>query len=455
MIAFNVGKPEQSVVLADEKTYVSDDLHGSDFNAEFASALSHSGRDTDSDKSGNSLDSENSNVAEQNLAINLQASKIAAVENNHQANQAQKSEAANTQNIEIGRILANEKKAEKSLQELNSEQKQSNSEIKSDKNVSDIISQIIPNKNQNQLIQPTSKLFTNNVVEIPQLNDNVQLIISMLPKTEQSSQVQESLEHLTLLSKGIFGNNLDFTLQSDDNSPKDQQSNEKSPLTKENSFINQVKSENHKADSELKLNENIDTTVKLSKQSDNTETSELYNKNSPFVQKSNNILVKNQSLTDSETPTQEFARVKLSDIPRRIMQLATTQASDGNSSAKLVMHPKSLGTIVVQLEIVKNVVKLHLTGEKREALSAVESSIGMLKERLQSKGLELDNVEYNLNDSNEQANSGKHNQTEKDQKQVKHTYNNENLSESNDENDKLHDNKILRHDNGTIIEKYI
>jgi len=339
----------------------------------------------------------------------------------------------------------------------------------------------------------------------------------LVPKTEQNSQTQQSLEHLTLLSKGIFDKNLDFTPQkpnktqtvneptisnlanaesaiigsnqpkndqqigslqkntqntehiainidtsnakSDENSPKEEksnpQSNEKSTTTKEHTFVSQVKSESHKADSDLKINENNDSSVKLPKQSDNSEISELYNKISPSVQKSNNMLVNNHILTDSEAPIQEFARVKLSDIPRRIMQLATTQASDGNSSAKLVMHPKSLGTIVVQLEIVKNVVKLHLTGEKREALSAVESTIGMLKERLQSKGLILDNVEYNLNNSNEQANSGKHNQTEKEHRQINSTYNNERLSESSNGSDKVHDNKNLRHDNGTIIEKYI
>ncbi|MCO5252499.1 MAG: flagellar hook-length control protein FliK [Candidatus Kapabacteria bacterium] len=667
MIAFNVGMPEQSVVLADGKIYATDNLLGSDFSAEFASALATNQLKADSDKSDNSLiaiegdiaiaelasipekselsdvnispegqisspipnvigesdiaplnpnplnptftsehiesESElilnsdkvvkNSDVnigqvkddiasqngelitpnssamstkveskvslkaTEQTLVMNQQAIKIENVEINPQSNPINQSESANTQNTEIGSILTNGTKSEKSTQEPkiipeinvnpvsklntsesteksviqpNTEQKQSNTESKSEKNVVEIISQIIPNKNQNQIFQPTSKLFTNNVVEIPQTNDNVHLKITidgiinnlansnqLAPKTEQNTQAQQSLEHLTLLSKGIFSKNLDFATQipnkthtaneptitklpnaeaaivgsnqvkndqqvgilhrivqnseyiarnietsnakSDDNSPKEeksnQQSNEKSPATKENTFVNQVKGESHKADSELKLNENIDVTVKLPKQSDNTEISELYNKISPFVQKSNNILVNNHILTDSETPTKEFARVKLSDIPRRIMQLATNQASDGISSAKLVMHPKSLGTIVVHLEIVKNVVKLHLTGEKREALSAVESTIGMLKERLHSKGLVLDNVEYNLNDSNEQANSGKHNQTEKEQKQIKRTYNNEKLSESSDGNDKLHDNKILRHDNGTIVEKYI
>jgi flagellar hook-length control protein FliK len=188
---------------------------------------------------------------------------------------------------------------------------------------------------------------------------------------------------------------------------------------------------------------------------DDSEISEIYNKISPFAQKSNIMLVNNHKLTDFEAPIKEFSGVKLSDIPRRIMQLATTQASDGTSSAKLVMNPKSLGTIVVHLEIVKNVVKLHLTGEKQEALSAVESTIGLLKERLQSKGLILDNIEYNLNDSGEHSNLGKHNHADKENKHIKHTYNNEKQSESSEGNDKFHDNKILRHDNGTIIEKYI
>ncbi|PKL85182.1 MAG: hypothetical protein CVV22_09135 [Ignavibacteriae bacterium HGW-Ignavibacteriae-1] len=63
------------------------------------------------------------------------------------------------------------------------------------------------------------------------------------------------------------------------------------------------------------------------------------------------MLVKNQTLTDILKHQYKNLHVlKLSAIPRRIMQLATTQASEGNSSAKLVMHPKSLGTKVVQMK---------------------------------------------------------------------------------------------------------
>ncbi|MBE2189671.1 MAG: flagellar hook-length control protein FliK [Candidatus Kapabacteria bacterium] len=690
MIAFNVGIPEQLVVLGDSKIYASSDLLGSDFSAEFASALATTELKADSDKSGNSLvvvegniaiaelasipekselsdvnispegqisspisigialidgehtttdhvdsnfilennDSEikiaqvnkqisvqisdsispnlgkiaNLNVpetitanplsevtedikfeesnintiddnspkiaskldpnsssvlAEQPLAINPHAVTIDNPENHNPSKEIKANESAKNPVIELGNGLVNDIKSAHIPQDfkispeiksshkvkLNSTESienktiQSDSEIKpptteaeSEKKVIESISQILVQINKNQTTQLASAIVTKNLVDIPQLNDDVNLKITLdqiinnlaksnqvAPKIEQNNQAQQNLEHLTLLSKGIFDKNLDFVPQksnktqnvneatinisqnseaviinsnqakndqqigllhkivqnpeqiainidsqsteSDKNSPNENksnsQSNEKNTTTKEHDFVRQAKSESGKADVLKETNDNKDSSVQLPKQSDNAEISELYNKISPFAQKSNNMLVKNQTLTDLETPTKEFAGVKLSDIPRRIMQLATTQASDGIASAKLVMHPKSLGTIVVHLEIVKNVVKLHLTGEKREALSAVESSIGMLKERLQSKGLELDNVEYNLNDSNEQANSSKHNQTEKEQKQIKRTYNNEKLSESSEGNDKFNENKNLRHDNGTIIEKYI
>lgn len=75
--------------------------------------------------------------------------------------------------------------------------------------------------------------------------------------------------------------------------------------------------------------------------------------------------------------------------------------------------------------------------------------------RLHSKGPELDNVEYKLKYMNEQANSGRHNQTEK----VKNRFNvltiMENHQKAAAETTNWDDNKILRHDNGTIVETYI
>jgi len=121
------------------------------------------------------------------------------------------------------------------------------------------------------------------------------------------------------------------------------------------------------------------------------------------------VVANNIKIVNDTTPQYEFSRVRLGDVPRRIMQLASSTASGSTQSAKLVMHPKSLGTIIVQISIADSVVKLNLKGDNKESLVMLESTSMLLKERFESKGLILDSIEYELNNTGNETYSSKEN----------------------------------------------
>lgn len=171
--------------------------------------------------------------------------------------------------------------------------------------------------------------------------------------------------------------------------------------------------------------------------------------------KTTEVVVNNVKVEKNETASYEFSRVQLRDVPRKIMQLASATPSGSTQSAKLVMHPKSLGTIIVQITIADGAVKINLKGDNKESLILLESSSALLKERFQNKGLFLDKIEYELNTTGNETYSSKENQNGREKANTNKTMRRYERTQEDETQTKEVHIKRLRYDSGKIIEKYI
>ncbi len=168
------------------------------------------------------------------------------------------------------------------------------------------------------------------------------------------------------------------------------------------------------------------------------------------------MVVNNVKAENTQTALYEFSRVQLREVPRKIMQLATATPAGSTQSAKLIMYPKSLGTIIVQITIADSVVKLNLKGDSMESLMMLESTSVLLKDRFQTKGLILDKIEYELNTTGNETYLSKENQNGREKTNMgklmtRYDSSHDDETQTKDEQPKTR----LRYDNGKIIEKYI
>ncbi|MFN3780912.1 MAG: flagellar hook-length control protein FliK [Candidatus Kapaibacteriota bacterium] len=84
------------------------------------------------------------------------------------------------------------------------------------------------------------------------------------------------------------------------------------------------------------------------------------------------------------------------EIPTRIAAIVES-AKEFPIKAEIVLHPKWLGTVIVEINVVKDNVEIMFNCENKEALHLLESNLVQLRERLQNLGFEKQYFSFQQN----------------------------------------------------------
>ncbi|MFN3305786.1 MAG: flagellar hook-length control protein FliK [Candidatus Kapaibacteriota bacterium] len=84
------------------------------------------------------------------------------------------------------------------------------------------------------------------------------------------------------------------------------------------------------------------------------------------------------------------------EIPAKIAAIVES-AKEFPIKAEIVLHPKWLGTVIVEINVVKDNVEIMFNCENKEALHLLESNLVQLRERLQNLGFEKQYFSFQQN----------------------------------------------------------
>lgn len=113
-----------------------------------------------------------------------------------------------------------------------------------------------------------------------------------------------------------------------------------------------------------------------------------------------------KSSASNQNTTGTFLDVKVEEFPRLTSRLAQNARTQGSTTARMVLNPKSLGTVFVDVNLAGNQLSINIKTETKEAASKIEQQLGILKERLSALGIQTENVNVKMNeDSEKQASS--------------------------------------------------
>lgn len=165
-------------------------------------------------------------------------------------------------------------------------------------------------------------------------------------------------------------------------------------------------------------------------------------------------LEKNSSIKVDMPAYMTFSRIKLSNFPTVVSDIISSAGSNYSGTAKLILTPKSLGTVFVEISVSDDNIKLNIKAESIESVKAIESSISNLKERLEMTGNKLEQFDVSLygNEQKKDSNSNKNKKSGRDA--AKHNFDFENLILENDSAN-ISENIFRKINHGKFVEKYI
>ena len=100
--------------------------------------------------------------------------------------------------------------------------------------------------------------------------------------------------------------------------------------------------------------------------------------------------------------------VKLENLSKTITNISKNVSNNTYHTARLVMQPESLGTIIVKIIVQNNVAKLNIDVGSEKAIKNIENQIGLLKSNLAQEGIKTDKIEIT-----QQKNDGLNNKNER------------------------------------------
>ena len=173
--------------------------------------------------------------------------------------------------------------------------------------------------------------------------------------------------------------------------------------------------------------------------------------------------ISNKGATISKTAeVSDFSLVKRivpEDFPSTGLQLIKNLPENGSGTAKLILQPQALGTVIVEINMTQNKMRMDVKAETQEAVKMIENQLGSLKEKLASNGIITEKIDVSLNQENLQ-NFGNAGHFQKQGKREDKTARNafiQSLTGNGTESQEAETSSINRNfsNQGSLIEKYI
>lgn len=101
-----------------------------------------------------------------------------------------------------------------------------------------------------------------------------------------------------------------------------------------------------------------------------------------------------------------FAKIKLSDFTNKTSRLIQKMPNGSTTKARLVLTPKSLGTVFVEITMNNNKASIVIRAQTQDALKSIEKQLAGLKEKLGSQGIQTENIEISLSKNDSGASGG-------------------------------------------------
>ncbi len=173
--------------------------------------------------------------------------------------------------------------------------------------------------------------------------------------------------------------------------------------------------------------------------------------------------ISNKGTTISKTAeVSDFTLVKRivpEDFPSTGLQLIKNLPENGSGTAKLILQPQALGTVIVEINMTQNKMRMEVKADTQEAVKMIENQLGSLKEKLASNGIITEKIDVSLNQENLQ-NFGNAGHFQKQGKREDKTARNafiQSLTGNGTESQEAETSSIKRNfsNQGSLIEKYI
>ncbi len=201
--------------------------------------------------------------------------------------------------------------------------------------------------------------------------------------------------------------------------------------------------------------------IEQRKESEITPAGDKSASKSEFVKTLENLNPKNIQKTEKNSAPSEpirymtFQKVKPDKVPGLINDIITQNGSNYSGTARLILTPKVLGTIFVEIITKDDTVKLKLTAENPDAVRQIENNIGFLRDKIEQNGIKIENliVNHYADEQRKESAAQKEKKSERGRKSGK-SFDLDALSEENEITStprKVRSN----YNQGTYVEQYI
>ncbi len=139
-------------------------------------------------------------------------------------------------------------------------------------------------------------------------------------------------------------------------------------------------------------NEPIKSEVKEVKIDNNTQINTVTTK----ISNHGTDIVKKSEVTEFTL----VKRITPDDFPSTGIQLIKSLPENGSGNAKLILQPQALGTIIVEIKMTQNKMRMEVKADSQETVKLIESQLGNLKEKLAVNGIITEKIDVSLNQEN-------------------------------------------------------
>lgn len=216
-----------------------------------------------------------------------------------------------------------------------------------------------------KIVNESIKLTVNKV----QKSDNYSISVEDYNKISQLSQFDNSRINIENKSKII----------------------ENSEILKENDEANIVNLNNNVNDNS---NNGLQNQMNNNSDFDKLSTSIFGEKLNEIITEKNVLNAKPiKSDVEYSSFTKIYDNIKLNEIPKVTANIARNLNIGESSSARLLLQPKSLGTVFVELHMNGDVLKINFKTEKDSVKHIIENQMYILKDKLQNQGIKIENID--------------------------------------------------------------
>ena len=110
-------------------------------------------------------------------------------------------------------------------------------------------------------------------------------------------------------------------------------------------------------------------------------------------QSNRQVIIENEPTKEIIKPRENIILARISELPSKISSIVET-VTQFPAKAEILLNPKTLGIVIVDITVVNNEVKVMFKTETKEAKQMIEGQIGLLKEKLASLGFEKQNFDF-------------------------------------------------------------